>query len=304
MKKWIITIAAVVVLVLVAAVAGTLIYIDAIAKQGVERGSSYALGVPTSLDSADVGVLSGEFSLAGFEVDNPQGDYTTDDFLKLADGNVAVTLGTLMKDTVEIPTLTLDGLSMNLERKGAKANYQVILDNLKRFETGEKPADPEQPAKKFVIRTLQIRNVNVHVDLVPVGGTLTQVDVPIDEIKLQDVGTGGKPVKLSDLTGVILKAVMNAAVQKGGDLIPDDIAGELTAGLSQLQDLGDQGIEVLLGDGGVVKTVGKTAEELGQKADEAARQIGEGAEKIGDEAKKIGEGIGDIFKKDKKDDDN
>lgn len=294
MKKVVLKLGLVVVLILVVAIAAGAFYIDSIARQGIEGGSTYALGVPTSLDKADVGLLSGEFSMSGLNVSNPEG-FTSPHFLALEDGAVAISLGTLREDVVELPTLTLSGISMNLERAGDKSNYKVILENLKRFESGGGPPDkkPEEGGKKFVIRNLEIRDVNVHVNLIPAGGELTKVDVPIDLIQLKDVGSGGESVRMSDLAGVILKTIMTVAVQKGGQL-PGDIAAELTNGLGELQNLGDQGITVLLGDGGVVQTFGKTAEELGKTAEE-------GAKKLGDEAKKIGEGIGNIFDKDKDD---
>lgn len=294
MKKVVLKLGLVVVLILVVAIAAGAFYIDSIARQGIEGGSTYALGVPTSLDKADVGLLSGEFSMAGFNVANPEG-FTSPHFLALSAGSVSVSLGSLRQEVVELPTLILSGISMNLERAGDKSNYKVILENLKRFESGGGPPDkkPEEGGKKFVIRNLEIRDVNVHVNLIPAGGELTKVDVPIDLIQLKDVGSGGESVRMSDLAGVILKTIMTVAVQKGGQL-PGDIAIELTNGLGELQNLGDQGITVLLGDGGVVQTFGKTAEELGKQAEE-------GAKKLGDEAKKIGEGIGNIFGKEKDD---
>lgn len=296
MKKLIIKLGVVVILLIVVVAVAGVLFINSIARKGIESGSTYALGVPTSLGSANVGLTSGEFSLAGLKVDNPQGDFTTPDFLTLGKGKVAVSLGSLRGDTVEVPTFTLSDITLNLERKGDKSNYKVILDNLKRFESGEsKPAEPSsQPSKKFVIRELLIENVKVHVDLLGVAGKVSQVDVPIDKIELKDVGSGGKSVGVSDLAGVILKTIITVALQKGIDL-PGDIAGELTNSLSGLQDLGDQGITVLLGDGGVVQTMGKTAEELGKAAGDVGKQAGEGV-------KKLGEGIGNILGGDKKKD--
>jgi len=296
MKRLIIKLGAVVILLLIVTVVAGAFFINSIARKGIESGSTYALGVPTTLVSARVGLTSGEFSMSGLNVANPAGGFTTSDFLSLGEGSVAVSLGSLRDDVVELPTLTLSDISMNLERKGALSNYQIILDNLKRFESGEsKPAEPGGPSKKFVIRKLQIRDVNVHVDLLPEGGKLTQVDVPIDLIELKDVGSGGKSVGISDLAGVILKTIITVAIQKGGDLIPGDISGELTRSLGELRNLSDQDITVLLGDGTVVKTLGKTGEELRKAAGDVGKKAEEGV-------KRLGEGIGNILGGEKKKD--
>ena len=70
------------------------------------------------------------------------------------------------KQTVELPLLGLSDLNVVLERREGKANYKVILENLKRLESGEKKT--EDPAadsgKRFVVRKVDIRDVAVTVD--------------------------------------------------------------------------------------------------------------------------------------------
>lgn len=269
-------IVAVVLLVLLVAV---VIWIDRIAKIAVEQGSTYALGVPTSLESANVRILGGEFAMSGLHVANPEG-FKTDHFMTLDQGDVALRAGSLMADTVELPTLTLSGIDMNMEKKDGKSNYKVILENLKRFESNEKTEPTE--SKKFVVRKLLIKDVNVHMDFM--GGTL---DVPVEKVELNDVGSGGKPIRLSDLTGVILKAVFAAVIQKGGELIPDDISSELSNSLSQLSSLAEVAEIGELSDFGI-KTVDDVA-NVAKDIDEASKQVD----------KALG-GIDDLFGGDKK----
>ena len=172
------------VVVLVLLVVGVVfLSIDGIAKSAIERGATYALGVKTTVDKADVGVLGGRFSMAGLDVANPEG-FEQDHFLQLGVGAVAVSLGSLREDTVRLPSLTLDNIDMNLERKDGSSNYGVILDHLKSLESGERPPEPsdEGPRKKFVIEEVVITDVKV--DLIGFGGALNRVEVPIDEIRL------------------------------------------------------------------------------------------------------------------------
>ena len=44
---------------------------------------------------------------------------------------MAVSIGSLMSDKVVVPVLKLSGLHMSLERNKGKANYDVIINNLK-----------------------------------------------------------------------------------------------------------------------------------------------------------------------------
>lgn len=293
MKLFLKIIVALIVVIIVAIVA-LFLYIDRAAKMGIERGATYALGVQTDLGSADVGIFSGEFAMSGLNVANPEG-FDTPHFLHLNDGAVAVSLGTLRQDMVELPRVHLTGLDMNLEKKQGKSNYDVILANLKRLESGEKPKDESGEGKDFIIREILIREVNVQVDLLPMGGELSRVKVPIDEIRLTDVGTGeAGAIKFSELADVILKAVLAAVVENGADL-PGEVLGELQNGLASLQSLGDMGIGAATVIDGQVRelagTLGKTAEELGKSLDEATG----GLEDLGKQADEGLKGLGDLF---------
>ncbi len=238
-KKLAIVLGGLVVLGVVAVVV-VFVSIDAIARAAIERGSTYALGVQTTLDSADIGILSGEFRMKGLDVANPEG-FTSDTFFRLGEGFVAVTLGSLRQDTVELPTLSLTGVRMSLEKKGGNSNYGVITDNLKRFETSDtgQSGDPAEPGKNFVIREIVITDINVTVDLLPLGGTLKRIEVPIDEVRLTDVGNDG--LTTAEMTALVIKAIMAAVVANAGNL-PADLVNDLGGALANLESLKDLGI--------------------------------------------------------------
>ncbi len=287
-----------VVLVLLVAIGVTAVffYIDKIAKAGVETGGSYALGVPTTLKSADVGVFSGEFSMRGLNVANPEG-FDTDHFLNLDDAGVKVALKTLRGDTVELPSLHLISLDMNLEKKAGKSNYQMVLDNLKRLESGEKPAeDTEEEGKGFIVREIIIKDIVVHVDLLPIGGELSKVVVGLpkdEEIRLTDVGAGeGGPVKLSELFGIIYQAVLMFVIENGGDL-PSEILGELQNGLAGLLPLDEMGIGVMAGMDGQFEDIKGQFDEFATKG---LKGLGEDPEGAAEQIKGLGESAGDALK--------
>lgn len=287
--KTLLKLVVVLIVLVIAAVVAAVLYIDTIAKRAVEKGATYALGVPTTLGSAHVGILAGTFDMKGLDVGNPPG-FGTPHFLTLNDGDVAVSLASLREPTVVLPELNLTGIDVNLEKKEGKANYTVILDNLKKLESGQKPAEPSKDGKKFVIKQVAIRDVTIHVDLLPIGGSLSRVDVPIKEIILKDVGSGGVGgvggATIDEVVNVIVKAVFAAAVQAGGGLIPQDIVGDLSGALAQLGGLGQFGMQI----------GGKPAELLGgvvEKATGGLGEAGKGIEKgVGEALKGLGDSIG------------
>ncbi len=259
------------VVVLVAIVAIVFMSIDAIAKVAIERGSTYALGVQTTLRSADVGILSGEFALSGLDVANPEG-FESDHFLQLDKGYLAVSLGSLRQDIVEVPTLALTGIDVNLEKRGGKANYKIITDNLKRFESGDTGDDGAQAdgggaGKKFVVREIIIRDVNVKVDI-----AMTRMEVPIEEIRMTDIGS--ESMTTAELTDRVVKMIL-AAIVKNGAHLPADLVNDLGGALAELGGLGDMTVSE------TVKTVGKVVEGLGQGGDEVGKAIGDAVEGLG-----------------------
>ncbi len=264
------------VVVLVAIVAIVFMSIDSIAKAAIERGSTYALGVQTTLASADIGILSGEFAMSGLDVANPEG-FESDHFLRLDEGFLAVSLGSLRQDIVEVPTLALTGIDVNLEKRGGKANYKIITDNLKRFESadagdGDGQADAVKPGKKFVVHEIIIRDVNVTVDLVPAGGAMTRLEVPIEEVRMTNVGS--ESMTTAELTNRIIKMILAAIVSNGAQL-PADLVNDLGGALAGLGDIGNMTVTE------TGQVVGKVIEGLGADGNEVGKAIGDAVEGLG-----------------------
>ncbi|MCC6675515.1 MAG: hypothetical protein IT436_00090 [Phycisphaerales bacterium] len=289
--KWIkrlIVLAAVLIILVVGGIIFALTRIDSIFKTAVEKGGTYALGVKTTLTSADVELTQGKASMSGLDVANPAG-YKSDKFFGLGTGSVQVAIPTLNQPVIEVPTLKLSDIRVNLEKTEGKANYQVILDNLAKLSGGQQQPASTGSDKKFIINEVDIRNVVVHVDLIPVGGALTQVNVPIEEIQLKNVGTASKGLPAGELAKVIIKAVLAVATEKGAGIIPADVLGDLQSQLSRLGDLQSMGIEVQ-----------SKLSEAGQKAlddakAKAQQQIDEGKKKVDDAVKDAQKKLEDLI---------
>jgi len=266
------------VLVVLVVIAGIVVAfsMDGIAKSSIENGATSALGVKTSVRDMDVAIIGGECKLEGLQVANPQG-FRGDHFLTLETGRVVVSLGSLLEKQVVIPTLDLADIDVKLEMKDGKTNYSVILENLSKSKPEKKPAEDE--GKKFIINDTSIRNVSVDLDMVPAGGELTKLTLKIPEIRLKEIGSGsGKGVVISELSGIIVRAILEAVAKKGAGQIPATILADLETGLEHVRILGDLGIELI--DEAVKdpktavekasKEAGKALEEILKKPDEPA----------------------------------
>lgn len=289
-----------VVIVFVVLIAGigitAMFMVDRLAKTTIERRGTYALGVETTVDSVDVQLMKQAFAMEGLNVSSPEGFGSA--FLKL--GSAGVTLDNVNGKVIELPTLSLRDIDVNLLKNDEGSNYGMILDNLKKFESDEGAGTPppggEDEGWKFVIKTVDIQNVKVHMELTSIGGDLTALDVDLDKIELRDLGTAGKPIGAGDLIGIIVKSVLSAAVNKAGDLggRMGALVGDLSNGLGGLSSLGDQGVTVMMDVGGQLTDVtGEIAGELGQNLQKAAE---EAAENVGKRVEEVTKGLGDVIK--------
>jgi len=232
--------------------------IDSIAKAGVEQGGAYALGVPTMLDSASVRLLRAEVGLGGLTVSNPEG-FKTPHFIKVGKVETGVAIGSLMTDTVEVSRIEIDGLDLNIEAKLSSTNVTALLDNIKaRIGKGES-------GRKLKVGKVIVRNVVAHVQVLPVGGNVSTLEVKVPEIVMDDVtsdNAGG--VAMSQLIQRLVPAILAAVVEKGKGILPDADVRKLSGELAS-----------------TTQVLGKGAAKL------AAQAGGEGAKLFGDFSKAI-----------------
>lgn len=278
-------------------------------RKGIEAGGTYAMGVNTTLHSVRVGLFSGSATLRGLRIANPPG-YEGEHFLELGEASAAVTPASLRQPVIEMPYFTLDTIDVGLERRDGKANYQVILDNINKLQQkiasatgggGGGDASSGGPETKLVINDLTIRKVTVRVDMLGASGAVgdvlnkaTRVTIPIDEIKLQNVGktgtgVGGTGVTMSQLASIVVQAVLGAAADKGGGLLPVDFLNDLKGNLGNLDALKGLGMNVTALTQGKVDEVMK---DVGAKVEGAVKGAVDGAAKELDKGLKgVGEGL-------------
>jgi len=293
-----------VLLLLVITVVVAFIYIDSIAKAGIEKGATYALGVDTTLDNISLGIFSAKFGMDKLHVKNPSG-FTSPHFFKLGRGEVDVSIGQLMGEKVQVVRIAFKDIDVHLEKFKGKTNYDTIMENLKKLESKDETTVKQESgtSKKFVIDLIDIQNVNVHVNLMPEIGELTKLSINIPALTLKGIGSdteGG--ALLAEVSDVILKAIIQAVIAKGG--LPADMLGDLQGHLAQLENLDKVAVEMA---GKVVDdATKKITGELDKATKDLTKDLGKDILKDGaggllkDKTKDIGKGIGDIFGKDKK----
>lgn len=243
MKLWLKLLLLVVVLLIVAIVTIPL-WIDGAARAVIESEGSKALGVELTLEKLHLSLLGGEAKLGDMTIANPEG-YTDDRFFGLGAGRASVSYGSLSEDTIVIPEIVLDDVTVSLEKDGDKGNYDVLIENLEKY-AGEEEEETSE-GKKFVIKKISVRNINVTSRMRALVAKPT-LKAKIDEITLTDVGSGsGVPmgVVIRKFIGGLLAGIANSGVE---------LAGDIGKGLGKATlSIGKEGIKIV-GQGGKAVT--------------------------------------------------
>ena len=209
---------------------------NSIIKNAIEFGGTKVLNVGVAVGDVNLSILKARFSIEDVIVNNPAG-YKTDHFIKLGKMVIDTNYGDLMGDTIYIDEITLDGINLTLEQKGLRNNMQDILDNVsKSVESSTQPAEPTieepaKPAKKVVIKKLEIKNVSVSSKL-PIGGKDSVTTFNIDPIIMTDLGSD-EPVDFAVVSAKVMAAIATGVVKQGGGLLPKNFDDAMKGSLNQ-----------------------------------------------------------------------
>src|SRR5690348_13874241 len=115
MRKVIKWAALAVVLIVVAAVVTTYVYLDSIVKYAVETQGTKQMNLKTELDGASIGLLRGKVGLDDLKIANPPG-YTAPHLFTLDGLDVQVPVSQLRGNPKRISHITIDKPKLVIER--------------------------------------------------------------------------------------------------------------------------------------------------------------------------------------------
>ncbi|MEE8105890.1 MAG: hypothetical protein V3T86_10185 [Planctomycetota bacterium] len=229
--------------------------IDNIGRKVIEEGGTKALGVETKLEKLSLSIFGGTCALDELTIANPEG-FSAPHFFRMDRGEAAISLASLTDDRIVAPYLRLHGIDLNMQKGDGKANYEIILDNLKKQESEPEATDPkstetepseptDKPGKQFVIKEVLLTDIRVKAELSLTGLVTREYDIRIKRIRLQDVGSESKGGAIvSELWGTIMKAVLSAVLREGADILPDVMKDGLGASLEGLKGIGGRSVKI------------------------------------------------------------
>ncbi|MBC8202105.1 MAG: AsmA family protein [Planctomycetes bacterium] len=207
MKKKIINGLLIAVIVLVGLSIVGIMVLDGVAQSVIQSKGSEGLGVKLSIESAHVGFFTKESSLKGIKIANPQSFVSekTPTLLTMDEAKIEFSVLQMLDKEVVIPTVTVTGVTLDLQQHNGKSNIETLVNNISSDKTPE-ATHPEPP---FNIETLTIRDITV-----VASGKFTILDkgavtAHIKEIVMHNIGTDGDAeVATEAITSAVTHAIM------------------------------------------------------------------------------------------------
>jgi uncharacterized protein involved in outer membrane biogenesis len=215
LRKWIVRGAAFLIALIIIALVIVYFSLNGIIRSRVQSATADATGQPTTLQSAQLGLFSGTLGLKNLQIHNPQ-NFGATDFVALQNIDLTMHTGSLLSDTVVLPTITLHGLHISLIQDGLSNNLQEVLAKVQQVRK-KNAADGEAggAGKKLDVGQVRLVDTVLTLSLKNVPGADPQTfEVPIKELVLNHpTNPDGRALRIADLIGQVLAATTDAALK-------------------------------------------------------------------------------------------
>jgi hypothetical protein len=228
--------------------------IDWIVKSAVESVGSSATGSEVTLKEVDISLTSGQASMNGLTVGNPQG-FATDSAIRLGGIKVVLDTASLTSDTIVVKEVLIDGPEVTYELGTGGSNIGAIQTNVDRFAGGDAakpsekaPAAEEGGGKKIIIEKLTIQQGRVEVAATFLGNN--KLGAPLPSITLTDIGKESGGATPGEIAAKILDAITGGVTDVVGTLGLDKLAkgaGVVIDEAGKVLEGAGQGIKDLFG---------------------------------------------------------
>ncbi|MEX0606444.1 MAG: hypothetical protein WD382_00765 [Halofilum sp. (in: g-proteobacteria)] len=230
-------------LVLLVVIAGAgWLYLDRVAQTVVERGGSQALGVPVRVESMALSPFSGRLDIEGLRVANPEG-FSEQPLFRLDGGAVALRLGSLFEDVLEVSEVTLDGLNVRFERVDNSTNLDRIAGRLGGDGGGDngsgESAGSGEPTR-LRVGYLRIAGVGAEVDLGPELGERGRFSVQLPPLEIRNLGNDTDGITVAELveriTATVIDELQTAVAERVQGEVREEAEEAVERGKEKLED--------------------------------------------------------------------
>jgi len=224
MKKGVLIGAGTLIAAIIIAVVIVLSGLDAIIKSAIESYGPQMTQSDVEVDDVELSP-SGEGSVRGMSVDNPEG-FESEQAFSLTSIDVAIDTDTLTSDVVVIKKIAIHDPHITYEiQKGGRNNLDTIIENVNAYidaltggangdagadDAGEGDAAAQGESQKFIVEDLLLEGGKVSV--IAQGLGLGEVSADLPRIHMTDIGKKEGGADAGQIVDVILTKVKGGAL--------------------------------------------------------------------------------------------
>lgn len=224
MKKKVLWICGVIVALLVVAYLSVAFFLGSIVRAAVNRFGPALTQTKLELASASLSPFSGNGTLTGLFVGNPNG-WSSDKAFYLTKVHIEVAPSSIFKDTIIVNEITIDGPEFVYETKIVASNIGDLLKNIQNGAGGataaQEPVAKSGHPMKFVVKRFRLTNGHVTLGVGAAAMTLPMPPVSLDNVGASEGGITSGQLALAvmrSVTSNIVSATTQAAGKIGSTL--------------------------------------------------------------------------------------
>lgn len=218
MKKIFLVASIAVLVLIIAGVITTAVFLDDIVKKGVETVGPQIVKVPITLSEVHIGLTTGSAKVKGLVVGNPEG-YKTPYAISVGLAEVGVNPFSVLSDKIVIRSIHVKSPEITFEGNPfGKNNLGAIMENVNSIAKSGGPVTTNtinktdaKPAQKMQVDDFLITGAKVHVSLT--GMVSKEMTLPLPDIHLTNLGRGGDGLTPTDLTRAVMSAITSATIK-------------------------------------------------------------------------------------------
>lgn len=216
MKKFLL-VSVTILVVLFIAVTFTL---DRIVQSGIESFGSQITGTKVSVQSVSISPISGEGTIGGFTVANPEG-FEGKTMINISQLSIRLDVTSLFSDEILIHEIIVNEPGFYVEQTISGNNVLQILDNI------DSAAESESSETSMIIERFSMKDAGIYVGAA--FGEEVEASYTIESLELRDIGRGNQASDIiqtiANLADRIADEVLSEAVKNGFDRVRDAVRG-------------------------------------------------------------------------------
>ncbi|MGB7413021.1 MAG: AsmA family protein [Thermosynechococcaceae cyanobacterium] len=203
-------------LILVAGAAGIgWLQRDAILESMLEQNISTVSGVKAQIEAVESKPFQGEFIIKDLTLSNPKG-FNSPHLLEVGQIDVKLNPDTLSQETVQIDSIAVQGVQVQIEQNLARNNLATLVNQL---DPGNRSSGNRDPVKddsatsgqgrQIEINRLTIQDIDAQIKVSAIAGLGLTSSLNISDIEVNDLDPYNAKGKLLDaISGAVTSAIV------------------------------------------------------------------------------------------------